>query len=361
MAKKMNYDSKSFDVKTLKNSNVIQSLVGAETRFDSAEDASVFFARELDHVKAKSYDKLYPELTSFSLFPHTSEADPGDETITYYGYDKVGMAQIINNYATDLPRADVKGSPETAQIKSIGASYGYSVQEMRASRKAGKGLDHRKAESARYQVDRMLNKIAWAGDAENHLMGVLTMDSVANPKAPGKNAGVSSNNIPLATVAATGTGGSTMWKDKTADDILADINGMMAEVSRLTKNVERPDTLVLPTDVFIDISTRRIPDTDTTVKDFVQEHAPYLKEIVAASELNADSTETNPFAETDGSGMNVAFFFTKDPDKLAIEDPMPYYQYPAQERNLEVVVPCEARTAGAIIYYPLSALIAVGI
>ena len=347
MAKKMRYDSKSFDVKTLQNSNLVQSLVGAETRFDSAEDASVFFARELDHVKAKSYDKQYPELTSFSLFPHTSEADPGDETITYYGYDKVGMASIINNYATDLPRADVKGSPETAQIKSIGASYGYSVQEMRASRKAGKGLDHRKAESARYQVDRMLNKIAWAGDEANNLMGVLTK----------------TNNIPYAAISEISRTDGTKakkWADKDADEILADINGMMATVSRNTKNVERPDTLVLPTDVFIDISTRRIPMTETTVKDFVQEHAPYLKEIVAASELNADSTETNPFAAAE-NGENVAFFFTKDADKLAVEDPMPYYQYPVQERNLEIVVPCEARTAGVIIYYPLSALIAVGI
>jgi hypothetical protein len=347
MAKKMRYDSKSFDVKTLQNSNLVQSLVGAETRFDSAEDASVFFARELDHVKAKSYDKQYPELTSFSLFPHTSEADPGDETITYYGYDKVGMASIINNYATDLPRADVKGSPETAQIKSIGASYGYSVQEMRASRKAGKGLDHRKAESARYQVDRMLNKIAWAGDEANNLMGVLTK----------------TNNIPYAAISEISRTDGTKakkWADKDADEILADINGMMATVSRNTKNVERPNTLVLPTDVFIDISTRRIPMTETTVKDFVQEHAPYLKEIVAASELNADSTETNPFAAAE-NGENVAFFFTKDADKLAVEDPMPYYQYPVQERNLEVVVPCEARTAGVIIYYPLSALIAVGI
>lgn len=341
--KKVNLDSKSVDVKTLANSRLIPSLVSSETHFDSAEDASVFFARELDHVKAKSYDKLYPELSSFALFPHTSEADPGDETVTYYSYSRTGMANIIHNYATDLPRADVKGEPETAHIKSVGDSYGYSVQEMRASRKSGKGLDHRKAEAARYAVDVMLNKIAWAGDKENRLMGVLTK----------------TNNIPV-TTATAGKGGSAKWKDKTADEILADINGYMATVSRNTKNVERPDTLALPTDVFIDIATRRIENTNTTVKDFVLEHAPYLKDIVAASELNSDSVDTNPYAAA-SNGQNVAFFFTKDPDKLAIEDPMPYYQYPVQERNLEMVVPCEARTAGVIIYYPLSALIAVGI
>lgn len=341
--KKVNLDSRSVDVKTLTQSNIIASLVSSETHFDSAEDASVFFARELDHVKAKSYDKPYPQLSSFALFPHTSEADPGDETVTYYGYDKTGMAQIINNYATDLPRADVKGEPTTAHIKSVGASYGYSVQDMRASRKAGKSLDHRKAEAARYVVDARLNKIAWAGDEENKLMGVLTK----------------TNNIPVI-VSSAGESGSTKWKDKTADEILAEINGYMATVSRNTKDVERPDTLALPTDVFIDISTRRIDMTNTTVKDFILDHAPYLKEIVSAAELNADSVETNPYADA-SNGQNVAFFFTKDPDKLAVEDPMPYYQYPVQERNLEIVVPCEARTAGVIIYYPLSALIAVGI
>ena len=40
---------------------------------------------------------------------------------------------------------------------------------------------------------------------------------------------------------------------------------------------------------------------------------------------------------------------------------MPFYQYPVQPKGLEVVIPCEARTAGAIIYYPLSLLIAVGV
>lgn len=32
-----------------------------------------------------------------------------------------------------------------------------------------------------------------------------------------------------------------------------------------------------------------------------------------------------------------------------------------QTQGLEVVVPCEARTAGAMIYYPMSLLIAVGV
>lgn len=134
--------------------------------FDDDSDASVFFARELDYVKSQSYDVEYPEFTALKLFPVSSEINPGAETVTYYSYDKTGMAKIISNYATDLPRADVKGKPTTAIIKSLGDSYGYSIQEMRASAMAGKSLDARKAESARYQIDYLNNKIAWNGDAE---------------------------------------------------------------------------------------------------------------------------------------------------------------------------------------------------
>jgi len=162
---KKNYNKNDYDA--LMKSSIPAALAGIEgVRFDSAEDASVFFARELDYIKSQSYDVEYPEFTALKLFPISSEVNPGAETMTYYSYDKTGMAKIIRNYSTDLPRADVKGKPTSVWIKSVGSSYGYSVQEMRASKMAGKSLDVRKAEAARYSVDFLLNKIAWAGDAE---------------------------------------------------------------------------------------------------------------------------------------------------------------------------------------------------
>ena len=57
----------------------------------------------------------------------------------------------------------------------------------------------------------------------------------------------------------------------------------------------------------------------------------------------------------------VALLFKNDPRKFTIENPLSFMQYPVQPEGLEMVVPCEARTAGAIIYYPMSMLIATGI
>lgn len=340
--KHMRYDQNDYDA--LLASSIPASLVGVRSmNFDDAEAASVFFARELDFVKSQSYDVEHPEFTALSLFPMSSEVDPGAETVTYYSYDKTGLAKIISNYATDLPRADVKGKPTTAIIKSLGDSYGYSIQEMRASRMAGKSLDTRKAESARYQIDYLNNKIAWNGDEETGLKGVLSTD----------------NDVPLYTI-ANGAKGTTSWADKTEDEILADITGMLKQMATVTKKVEKPDTLALSSDAYIEIQNKRIEGTATTVLKYIQDNIPDIKQIVSCPELDADSVETNPYAAA-SDGKAVALLFKNDSRKLSIENPLPFMQYPIQTQGLEVVVPCEARTAGAMIYYPMSLLIAVGV
>ncbi|RKI90440.1 DUF2184 domain-containing protein [Parablautia intestinalis] len=305
------------------------------------ESASVFFARELDYVKAQTYDIVHPEMTALSLFPVSNEVPEGAESFTYYSYDRTGLATIINNYATDLPRADVKGKPVTGYVKSIGDSYGYSVQELRASKMTGKSLDVRKGESARYAADYLINKLAWMGSKENNLIGILSEE----------------NDIPkfvLSTVMVDGEE-KTEFCYKNADQILEDLNNMQKYVSQITKNVEKPDTLVLPAHVYIDLATRRIPDTDTTILKFLMDNAPYLKEIREANELQADSTDMNP------TGSNVGLLYTNSEKKMTLEIPMPFLQHTLQENGLEIVIPCEERVAGMVIYYPLSALIVEGI
>ena len=318
--------------------------ISGHARFDSVDAASIWMASELDAVKSKSYDKLYPELMALQCFPVNGDADPGAETITYYTYDLEGLAKIIDNYSTDLPRADVNGVPHSAIVKSVGVSYGYSAQEMRASRMAHKSLDSRKAEAARFQSDNTINTIAWKGDPKHNLLGVLSTQQ----------------NIPIFTITAGATSGKTKWLEKTAEEILGDIKAMYAQVARTTKNVEHPDTLLLPNDVYTELSMSRLDYTGETVLSFIESHAPGLKEVKSCAELNHDSVETNPYAAASG-GQGVALLYTNSADKLEINNPMAFLQYPVQVKGLESVVPCEARTAGVIVFYPMSAMIALGV
>ena len=92
---------------------------------------SVFFDRELEYIKSQSYDVKFPQLKAKTLIPVSTEAGPGASTITYRAYEGYGVAKIIASYADDLPRADVGGKEFTSNVRSLGDSYGYNVQEIR--------------------------------------------------------------------------------------------------------------------------------------------------------------------------------------------------------------------------------------
>lgn len=328
------------DYNALMASNVARGVADApNSRFDSAEDAAIYFARELDQVKGKTYDRQYPELTALAHFPQTSEINPGAETFTFYSYDEVGLAEIISNYSDDLPRVDVLGKPQTVHIRSLGDAYGYSVQEMRAASFTGRPLDASKASAARRGIETRHNIIAFIGDPKTGMLGVFSEGN-----------GVPRYVIPNANGQDTGT-----WDKKNAQEIINDISGMHDAVDNMTNSVEKPDTLMIASSVHSMMMKTIIPGTATTVLAFITENFKWLKNIIPAPELNATNKACN------NTGKNIAFLYTDSAEKFSVETPMPFYQHPAQNKNLEVEIACESRVAGTTFYYPLSAIIAVGI
>ena len=222
---------------------------------------SIFFARELEAVKAKSYDVQYAELKARKLIPVSFEAGAGAETIKYEQYDQVGMAKIIANYAHDLPRADVKGKEFISVVRSLGDSFGYNVQEVRAAKMAGKPLEQRRANAAKRAILQLENSIAFSGDAAHNLGGLLN-----------------AANITEVTIPNDGTGASKLWSTKTPDQILRDMNLVANTPSELTKMVEAPDTMLLPVAKFNFISSTRLSTaSDTTILKYFLANNPYIK------------------------------------------------------------------------------------
>lgn len=295
-------------------------------KLDAGE--TMYFARELEFIKGKSYDVKYPELKARSLFPISYEAGPGAESITYSQYDHLGVAKIISNYANDLPRADVKGKQFTAPVRSLGDSYGYNLQEIRSAKMTGKPLEQRRANAAKRAVLWLENTISIFGDAESGLTGFLS-----NP------------NYTVVAVPATGTGSSTAWATKTPDQILFDMNTVANKPFSVTKGVEMADTLLLPIDQYTYISsTARSANSDTTILEYFLKNNPFIKSVDWLNELKG--------AGVGGSDSMVAY--RRDPDALTLEIPQDFEQLPVQEEGLEFIIPCHSRLGGVLIYYPLS-------
>lgn len=300
---------------------------------DAAETA--FFARELEYIKAKSYDIEFAPLKATKLIPVSTEAGAGAESITYQSFEETGLARIISSYADDLPRCDIRGKEFITPVKSIGASYGYSMQEIRAAMFVGRSLTQRQANATRRANDQKVNRLAWYGDTSYNILGLTN-----------------NTNIPAASVPADGTGASTLWTTKTPDQILRDMNELANGIVDLTNGVEMPNTLILPIAQYTLIaSTPRSANSDTTILEYFIQNNPFITTVDWVPELKGAGP----------SGVDIMIAYDKNPDKLTMEIPMPFTQYPPQERGLEFIINCESRYGGIIIYYPLSLSIGEGI
>lgn len=292
------------------------------------EGESIFFARELEHVKAKTYDIKFPFLKARELFPLDFTTNAGAETITYEQHDQVGIAKIISNYADELPRADVKGKEFTSKVRTIAASYGYNFDEIQSASMAGKPLKEKKAAAA-IRAHRILeNKIAFFGDVAHNIQGFLD-----NP------------NIQEVVLAADGAGSSKALASKTADQMIRDIASLFTAIHDVSNGVETADTLLMPLVQYnLLFNTPRVGGSDMSVAKWVVENNPHLSNLVWVNEMKG--------AGAGGSDKMVAY--RKDSEALTMEIPSEFKQMPVQEKGLEFIVPTHQRFGGVLIYYPLS-------
>lgn len=300
---------------------------------DAAGD--IFFARQLEFVQARVYEFQYPALKAYQYIPINYNIPAGAEYVTATGFQSVGRARIINSYADDLPEAGILGTQLTNPVVSIGESYRYSHQEIRAAQYANIALDMRLAEAARRANDQLVNNLAISGDAQTGMTGLVN-----NP------------NVPVVTVPADGTGGNTEWNTKTPEQILRDLNLIVNQIVVNSNGVEMPDTLLLPLAQYTLIaSTPRSSFSDMTILQYFLLNNQFITRVDWLAQL----------AGAGVGGSDVMIAYERSESKLAMQIPMPFTQYPPQERNLEFVIPCESRYGGVTIYYPLSMVIGEGI
>ena len=286
------------------------------------EDESVFVARELDYVKAKIYEKKPPPMLGLSLVPAETDATEWAETIVYKTYDTVGMAKVIANYADDLPRADVAGTEHTVRVKSIGASYGYNVQELKASAGLGTNLPTRKGEAARRAIEVKLNQTVMVGDAAHNLHGMLTHPNIGMTTLPS----------------------AKKWAQATGQEIVADLDALWNAVRLQSKGVHTPNRLIVSSSLHAQL----------TSKVYAESYGKTAWEFFSAKHPGLQLVEAPEFEKAGSGNKDLIFIGEFAAENMAHELVMPFNQLEAQARNLELVVPCYARTAGVVVHYPLA-------
>lgn len=298
-------------------------LEAAGVHFDANETAH--FARQLEHVKAQTYDIAFGKLKSLLFIPLDSSAGEGAETITYSQWEEVEAAKVIANMADDLPQVDVHARQFTSAVISIGASYQWSIQDIRRSAMAGTSIDLKKARAARMSIDRRVDEIGAVGEL-----------------AVGTTGFVNDANVPIFVLPNAGA-----WDTLSGLQILENLNAMAQAVVDQTLEVEEPNTMVLPTAEYglVAVTPMSADNSKTILKTFL-ENSPYITAVEQWSKLN-----------TAGAGsIRRAVCYDRSERALVYNIPLLFEQLPPQPKNLSFLVPVHGRVGVVEWHYPLSAV-----
>lgn len=311
------------DIKKMHYDENEAAYLRAVGHFDEA--TSVFFARQLEYIRARVLDVKKAPLNAFQVFPVMTDIPSGAESATHYIFDSVGTAKIISNYADDLPRVNVAGTKETVTVYDLGDAYGYNDKEIRNAQFANVPLSARKAQMARRAIDVKLNSIAWKGDEDHKITGFLN-----NP------------NITEFAVTANAKG-TTKVEDMTPDEAIAFFNSLIESVELATNTVEHINTILMYPKAYNYLaSTPRTEHTDQTILQFLEGVHPEITRWMKVGELTG--------AGDDGKDAIVGGYF--DDTYIRFEIPERFRQHEVEKRNLEYIIDCTASTVGVTVFIP---------
>lgn len=292
-------------------------------RKDAAE--SLFTEAQLKEIDTRLFETKFPEIRFRDFLP-IKAINTGAQVYAYKMYTMYGIAKWIANYAEDLPRVNVKAVEYFRQIKSFGTSYGWSFQEMRAAAFAKEPLEDTEARAARRATEEFFDTVARNGDTGFGLLGLLNQTNTTAYTVP------------------NGVSGSAEFKDKTPDEVVADLNGIASNIVRTTKDIEKPDTLILPIEQYTDIASRRMGDgSDVKILQFFLEANPYIKNVASWHHL----------AGAGDGGTDRMVCYRRDPMNIEMVIGQEFETFPPQVKNLDVVIACHARTGGVVVRFPL--------
>lgn len=311
--------------------------------FRDAQQALGFVTPQFYNVEQQVYETKYPSFDYPSLVPVVTEGNEWARGTTFYSSDIAGKAEFLNGQGFDMPYADVSRTQYTKGFELAGIGFEWNLEEINLAKMEGRPLSDEKARSARRIAEQFLWNIAMTGKADG---------SVSEKGWTGL---INDGSAAAADVAANGTGSTTWWLasgvlNKTADQILADINAGITGIHTGTGETEFADTVLMPTAIYQALaSAPRSSTSDTTILDYLKAHNAYTAE--TGKPLLVRALRVLATADPGGDGRVVVY--RRDPEALRFHLPMPHrFLPPFQKGSMTYEVAGIMRTGGLEVRLP---------
>ncbi len=314
--------------------NDVADALDSERLRNDADEGSIFFMRQLEAIDRRLFQTKYADLPFMSLLPLIGGVGPTDEKYTWRMWDSHGQAQWgMPDSGMSIPKTNVAHLGENSSlIRSMVAGFGYNIREMRAAATTGVPLEAMRGDGARRAIAELQNTSA--------LFGVTEFGSYGLFNQPG---------IQTFTPSMDDNSVST-WRgsNKTSQQIVNDVVGMIDQVEIVTKNVHRISRLLMShaNFKFIDFQPY-VPGagqaTRNTIKQQIQEMRPYVKLDWALG------------LETAGDGgVSRMVGYAPQEDLIGLVLPVPFELFAPFYTGTGYDIVCHARMGEVVVRYPLN-------
>jgi hypothetical protein len=309
-------------------------------REDSEETTNL--TRALLHMQSKKVYQVFTKMKATQLVPVDGSIPSGAAAFTTEQFSEVGSAKIVSNFANDFPTVNNANSETVAPLRSIGDSYFYTVQELRAASMAGgQPLSDRRAEVARRVHDRKVERVVAWGDSAAGLSGLLTKSAATSP---------SSSQVRILSP-SNGITGDWDNASRTPAEIYADLMTIAGSVTVYSKDTAEANTLVLPLAAY-EIVFKTPYSTfsgDSVGKVFLESNAHVRNIETWAMCDNVDETGAHPISN---SNKTRGFVYDRNPSNLDFKIPQQFEQFAPQLVGMQYNIMCHSRIGGVSLYYP---------
>lgn len=327
----------------------MQQFVSMTAHLDANETA--FVSRALLWVETETYNTMLPPLEG-RKYVQVDGADPGATHTSYKQYTRTGIARLMTERGMDLPRSNLYVKEFFHRFYRLGMSYGYTLDDLMAaslaSRQGGPSfnVDLEEAIGCHEGLEKGLDRISAMGTASSTLASLPGLGADVGMTGIINNANITAYTIPV------GAGGSALWTNKTPDEVLGDLAGIVASMVGTTFKVHIPDTILLPITQLESISMRSMGDgRSDTIMSYYKKTTTHIRTIDSWQYLTGTGTgATDQMLCYQNNKRFVRHIISQE-----------FTQMPPQFEHLEYLIECTVKTAGVVIPYPLSISMGYGI
>jgi hypothetical protein len=309
------------------------------------------FARQLEHVFAKTYAAEYAQYRAHEFFPTSTEVDPGALSFTYRMVNRVGQAAVINaGNARDLPNVGLEAQEWQSPVITIGASYNFTVVNQASAAMANFALEAEKAKATREAIEGLEEQVYAQGFSPAGVPGVTNALGVVG--TPQTSTGTWTTQL-LAGLAASPLSSAVVTA------MVGDILAAKARIFNTSLGRHKATNCLLPPNLYsmLDTAPESPLFNSKTILQWMEEvtgldfdYWPIL--------LNAGAIAGSPLNFAVVSGGNPqqntrVIVYEKNPDVVQLIQAQSFIQLSPQPVGMVWEVNCFSRIGGAMAVRPI--------